>query len=79
MCFLFLFALSTRQGFAGYTYGFNFGNFSDALDGLYVETFLRTLRTAAIGTLMIAARRLPARLLDRALRARTAAAASSSR
>ena len=53
MCFLLLFALSTRQGFAGYTYGFNLGNFSDALDGLYVETFLRTLRTAAIGTLMI--------------------------
>ena len=53
MFFLFLFALSTREGFAGYTYGFNFGNFSDALDGLYVEVFLRTLRTAAIGTLLI--------------------------
>ena len=53
MCFLVLFALSTREGFAGYTYGFNFSNFSDALDGLYVETFLRTLRTAAIGTLLI--------------------------
>ena len=53
MCFLVLFALSTRQGFAGYTYGFNLGNFSDALDGLYVETFLRTLRTAGIGTLLI--------------------------
>ncbi len=53
MCFLVLFALSTRQGFAGYTYGFNLGNFSDALDGLYIETFLRTLRTAGIGTLLI--------------------------
>jgi spermidine/putrescine transport system permease protein len=53
MCFLVLFALSTREGFAGYTYGFNLQNFSDALDGLYVEVFLRTLRTAAIGTLLI--------------------------
>ena len=53
MCFLVLFALSTREGFAGYTYGFNLGNFSDALDGLYLEVFLRTLRTAAIGTLLI--------------------------
>ena len=53
MCFLVLFALSTREGFAGYTYGFNLQNFSDALDPLYIEVFLRTLRTAAIGTVLI--------------------------
>ena len=44
-----------------------------ALDPLYIDVFLRTLRTAAIGTVLIIARRLSALLLDRPLRARAPA------
>jgi spermidine/putrescine transport system permease protein len=51
--FLCLFAVATPVGFGGVEYGFDLGNFSTGLDSLYVETFLRTLRTAAIGTLLI--------------------------
>jgi spermidine/putrescine transport system permease protein len=51
--FLLLFAVSTPLGFGGVEYSFNLDNFSTGLDGLYVEVFLRTLRTAAIGTLLI--------------------------
>jgi hypothetical protein len=40
-------------GFGGVEYGFDLGNFEAGLDGLYVEVFLRTLRTAAVGTLLI--------------------------
>ena len=68
--FLLLFAVATPVGFGEVEYGFDLGNFSAALDPLYIEVFLRTLRTAAVGTLLIIARRLSARLLDRALRAR---------
>ena len=53
LVFLFLFALGTPQGFGGVAYGFDLGNFEAGLDSLYVETFLRTLRTAAVGTLLI--------------------------
>jgi spermidine/putrescine transport system permease protein len=51
--FLLLFSVSTPLGFGGVEYGFDLGNFETALDGLYVEVFLRTLRTAAVGTLLI--------------------------
>ena len=51
--FLLLFAVATPVGFGGVEYGFDLGNFSAGLDSLYVETFLRTLRSAAIGTLLI--------------------------
>jgi spermidine/putrescine transport system permease protein len=51
--FLLLFAVSTPVGFGGVEYGFDLGNFETALDELYLEVFLRTLRTAAIGTLLI--------------------------
>jgi spermidine/putrescine transport system permease protein len=51
--FLLLFAVATPVGFGGVEYGFDLGNFETALDGLYVEVFLRTLRTAAVGTLLI--------------------------
>jgi spermidine/putrescine transport system permease protein len=51
--FLLLFAVSTPLGFGGVEYGFDLGNFEAGLDGLYVEVFLRTLRTAAVGTLLI--------------------------
>jgi spermidine/putrescine transport system permease protein len=51
--FLCLFAVATPVGFGGVEYGFDLGNFQTALDSLYIDVFLRTLRTAAIGTLMI--------------------------
>jgi spermidine/putrescine transport system permease protein len=53
LVFLLLFSVATPVGFGGVEYGFDLNNFSTALDPLYVETFLRTLRTAAIGTLLI--------------------------
>ncbi len=51
--FLCLFAVATPVGFGGVEYGFDLSNFEAALDPLYIDTFLRTLRTAAIGTLLI--------------------------
>jgi spermidine/putrescine transport system permease protein len=51
--FLLLFSVSTPLGFGGVEYGFDLGNFETGLDSLYVEVFLRTLRTAAIGTVLI--------------------------
>jgi spermidine/putrescine transport system permease protein len=53
LVFLFLFALATPVGFGGVQYGFDLSNFEAGLDALYVETFLRTLRTAAVGTVLI--------------------------
>jgi spermidine/putrescine transport system permease protein len=53
LVFLVLFAVATPVGFGGVEYGFDLSNFEAGLDSLYVETFLRTLRTAAIGTLLI--------------------------
>lgn len=53
LVFLMLFAVATPVGFGGVEYGFDLNNFRSALDGLYVEVFLRTLRTAAVGTLLI--------------------------
>jgi spermidine/putrescine transport system permease protein len=51
--FLLLFSVATPVGFGGVQYGFDLNNFNAALDSLYVETFLRTLRTAAVGTVLI--------------------------
>jgi spermidine/putrescine transport system permease protein len=51
--FLLVFAVATPVGFGGVEYGFDLGNFDSALDPLYVEVFLRTLRTAGIGTVLI--------------------------
>jgi spermidine/putrescine transport system permease protein len=51
--FLLLFAVATPVGFGEVAYGFDLGNFSAGLDPLYIEVFLRTLRTAAIGTVLI--------------------------
>jgi spermidine/putrescine transport system permease protein len=53
LIFLVLFAVATPVGFGGVAYGFDLGNFSAGLDSLYVDTFLRTLRTAAVGTVLI--------------------------
>jgi spermidine/putrescine transport system permease protein len=51
--FLVLFAVATPVGFGEVAYGFDLTNFGDAIDGLYIEVFLRTLRAAALGTLLI--------------------------
>jgi spermidine/putrescine transport system permease protein len=51
--FLCLFAVATPEGFGAVRYGFDLSNFATALDGLYLEVFLRTLRSAAIGTVLI--------------------------
>jgi spermidine/putrescine transport system permease protein len=53
MCFLLLFSVATPVGFGGVEYGFDLGNFEAALDPLYIDVYLRTLRTAAIGTVLI--------------------------
>jgi spermidine/putrescine transport system permease protein len=53
LCFLLLFSVATPVGFGGVEYGFDLNNFKTALDDLYIETFLRTLRTAGIGTVLI--------------------------
>jgi spermidine/putrescine transport system permease protein len=50
LAFLVLFAVSTPVGFGEVRYGFDLGNFGTALDGLYLEVFLRTLRFAVVGT-----------------------------
>jgi spermidine/putrescine transport system permease protein len=51
--FLCLFAVSTPVGFGEVRYGLDFSNFTAALDGIYIEVFLRTLRSAAVGTVLI--------------------------
>ena len=52
LAFLVLFAFATPVGFGEVQYGFDLGNFDVALSGVYVDAFLRTLRFAAIGTLL---------------------------
>jgi spermidine/putrescine transport system permease protein len=53
LAFLLLFAVATPVGFGEVQYGFDLSNFSAALDPLYIDVFLRTLRAAAIGTVLI--------------------------
>ena len=50
--FLCLFAVATPVGFGEVTYGFDTTSFSAALERVYVDAFLRTLRSAAIGTVL---------------------------
>jgi spermidine/putrescine transport system permease protein len=50
--FLVLFSVSTTVGFGGVQYGFSTKNFSDALDSIYIDAFLRTLRFATVGTVL---------------------------
>jgi spermidine/putrescine transport system permease protein len=50
--FLVLFSVSTSQGFGDVQYGFSLKNFSNALDSIYIDIFLRTLRFAALGTVL---------------------------
>jgi spermidine/putrescine transport system permease protein len=53
LAYLLVFAVATPVGFGEVAYGFDLGNFSTALDSLYIDVFLRTLRAAAIGTFLI--------------------------
>jgi spermidine/putrescine transport system permease protein len=53
LAYLLIFAVATPVGFGEVSYGFDLSNFSAALDHLYIDVFLRTLRAAAIGTLLI--------------------------
>lgn len=50
--FLVVFSVSTTRGFGDVHYGFSLTNYRDALDSLYIDAFLRTLRFAALGTAM---------------------------
>jgi spermidine/putrescine transport system permease protein len=50
--FLVLFSVSTSQGFGDVQYGFSLKNFSDALDSIYIDIFVRTLRFAGVGTVL---------------------------
>jgi spermidine/putrescine transport system permease protein len=54
LAFLVLFALATPVGLGEVSYGFDLSNFSSILStNLYIDVFLRTLRQAAIGTVLI--------------------------
>jgi spermidine/putrescine transport system permease protein len=52
LSFLVLFAVSTPLGFGEVQYGFDTQNFQAAVEGIYIEVFGRTLRFAAIGTVL---------------------------
>jgi spermidine/putrescine transport system permease protein len=47
-----VYSLATRQGYGEVVYGFSFHNFADALSGLYLQAFVRSVRFAVIGTIM---------------------------
>jgi spermidine/putrescine transport system permease protein len=51
--FLVLFAFATPTGLGQVEYGFDTSNIEAVIDELYIEVFLRTLRQAAVGTLLI--------------------------
>jgi spermidine/putrescine transport system permease protein len=48
--FLVVFSVAHSQGFSGVQYGFSLENFRAALDSIYIDIFLRTLRFAGLGT-----------------------------
>jgi spermidine/putrescine transport system permease protein len=50
--FLVLFSVSTSVGFGDVQYGFSTENFSRAVDRIYLDAFVRTLRFAGLGTLL---------------------------
>lgn len=50
LAFLCVFAVATPLGFGDVSYGFDTSNFAAALNSLYIDAFLRTLRFATIGT-----------------------------
>lgn len=51
--FLVAFSVATPLGYGDVSYGFDTGNFADAFDPVYIKVFTRTLRFAAIGTLLV--------------------------
>jgi spermidine/putrescine transport system permease protein len=53
LAFLVAFSVATPLGYGGVSYGFDLGNFSQAFDPIYLRVFTRTLRFAAIGTLLV--------------------------
>jgi spermidine/putrescine transport system permease protein len=55
MAMLVLFSVSRTVGFGEVEYTFSLDNFSEALNSLYISIFLRTLRFAAIGTILVIA------------------------
>ncbi len=50
--FLVLFAFATPVGFGEVSYGFDLSSFEAGLERIYIDSFLRTLRFAAVGTLL---------------------------
>ena len=53
MALLVLFSVSRTVGFGEVEYTFSLENFSEALNSLYVSIFLRTLRFAVVGTVLV--------------------------
>ena len=53
MALLVLFSVSRTVGFGEVQYTFTLDNFAEALNSLYVSIFLRTLRFAAVGTVLV--------------------------
>lgn len=47
-----VYSLATRQGYGDVVYGFSFHNFAEALSGLYLQAFARSVRFAVIGTIL---------------------------
>lgn len=47
-----VYSLATRQGYGDVVYGFSFHNFAEALDGIYLQAFVRSVRFAVVGTVL---------------------------
>lgn len=50
-----VYSLATRHGYGEVVYGFSFHNYADALGGLYLQAFARSVRFAVIGTILTVA------------------------
>jgi spermidine/putrescine transport system permease protein len=48
--FLVVFSVATTKGFSDVQYGFSLENFRSALDSVYIDIFVRTLRFSFVGT-----------------------------
>lgn len=47
-----VYSLATRQGYGDVVYGFSFHNFAEALNGIYLQAFARSVRFAVVGTVL---------------------------
>lgn len=47
-----VYSLATRQGYGDVVYGFSFHNFAEALNGIYLQAFVRSVRFAVVGTIL---------------------------